>query len=70
MPAVLANCTWTSDTGVIVNPGHHACRVGMHYNHIDEPPAQWAGWEALVRNFAAHMVEVGRRGHNLLVGGP
>ena len=52
MPAVLANCTWTSDAGKVVNPGFAPCNTGMHYRHVDMPPARWTDWEELVGRVA------------------
>ena len=60
MPAVIANCTWTSPaSGAIVNPGFGACKQqAMAYKGVTQPPAGWAQWHDLVAATVQHAVDV------------
>jgi xylan 1,4-beta-xylosidase len=58
MPAVLANCTWTSPVdGRVVNPGHEVCKGGMQYKNIPVPPTSFDDWHHLVKALVQHAVD-------------
>jgi xylan 1,4-beta-xylosidase len=60
MPAILANCTWTSPKdGRIVNPGHLPCNdTVMQYVGITVPPTNYDDWYDLVKHLVEHAVRV------------
>jgi len=59
MPAILANCRWTSPLdGHVVNPaGDHACSSMMQYRHCDEQPQDYADWAHLVTSLVQFAVD-------------
>ena len=59
MPAILANCTWTSPKdGHIVNPGHSPCNnTSMQYLAITVPPSSFDDWYHLVQALVQHAVD-------------